>query len=233
MEDQTREQAFHSAVTTEHFASQAARSAIIAEQVGRAMLYMGAVSSALITFGFVAQAADLKPFIAAVLPALFLLGEFTFAALLRNSMESLVLLRRIQRIRHYYRDLRPDARDLFDPPESDRQFDAAVATFGLRPAPFQLLFSGASTVAAVNAILGGVGIALLCVQVDLAVGAAVAVAIPVAAILFGSHVLYEQRRFALLDQSSSHLVTAEQTATTDTEEPFPWAPGVGVQHTGD
>jgi hypothetical protein len=107
MEDQTRDQAFISAVTTDHFVSQAARSAIIAEQTGRAMLYMGAVSSALITFGFVAQAADLTPFIAAVLPALFLLGEFTFAAMLRNSMESVVLLRQIQRIRHYYRSLGP------------------------------------------------------------------------------------------------------------------------------
>ncbi|HEY6399077.1 MAG TPA: hypothetical protein VIX82_16640 [Solirubrobacteraceae bacterium] len=138
-------------MTTEQFVSQAARSAIIAEQIGRAMLYMGAVSSALITFGFVAQAADLTPFIAAVLPALFLLGEFTFAAMVRNSMESVVLLRQIQRIRRYYRGLGPDARNLFDPPESDRQFDAAIATFGLHPAPLQLLFSGASTVAAVNA----------------------------------------------------------------------------------
>jgi hypothetical protein len=201
-------------VTTDHFVSQAARSAIIAELIGPAMLYMGAVSSALITFGFVAQAVDLTPFIAAVLPALFLLGEFTFAAMLRNSMESVVLLRQIQQIRHYYRGLGPDARDLFDPREADLQFDAAIATFGLHLAPLQLLFSGASTVAAVNAILGGVGIALLCVQVDLAVGAAVAVGIPVAAILFGSHVLYQQRRFALLNQSSSHLtVGAEETAT--------------------
>ena len=100
-----------------------------------------------------------------------------------------------QRIRHYYRGLGPDARDLFDPREADLQFDAAIATFGLHPAPLQLLFSGASTVAAVNAILGGVGLTLLCVQVDLAVGAAVAVGILVAAILFGSHVLYQQRRF--------------------------------------
>ena len=214
MEDQNREQAFIDAVTTDHFVSQAARSAIIAEMIGRAMLYMGAVSTTLVAFGFVAQAADLTPFIAAVLPALFLLGEFTFAAMLRNSMESVVLLRQIQRIRHYYRGLGPDARDVFGPLESDRQFDAAIATFGLRPAPLQLLFSGASTVAAVNAILGGVGIALLCVQVGLAVGASVAVGIPVAAILFGSHVLYQQRRFARLNRGSGDLtVGAEETAT--------------------
>jgi hypothetical protein len=190
--------------------------AIIAEQVGRGMFYMGAVSSALITFGFVAQAADLTPFIAPVLPALFLLGEFTFAALLRNSMESVVLLRQIQRIRHYYRGLGPDARDLFDSPDSDPQFDAAIATFGLRPAPLQLLFSGASTVAALNAILGEVGTALLCVQLDLAVGGAVALGIAVAAILFGFHVLYQQRSFARLNGSSGHLAIAGEDTATNT-----------------
>ena len=129
-------------------------------------------------------------------------------------MESVVLLRRIQRIRRYYRGLGPDAHGLFDPPESDRQFDAAIATFGLRPRPLQLLFSGASTVAAVNAILGSVGIALLCVHVGLAVGAAVAIGIAVAAVLFGFHVLYQERRFAPLNSGSGHLtVTAEEGGT--------------------
>src|SRR4051812_40499176 len=204
VDQSVRDQAFLSALTTEHFASQAARSAIIAEQVGRGTVYMGGVSSALIAFGFVAQAGDLAPFVATVLPAVFLFGEFTYLALVRNSMESVVLLRQIQRIRHYYRELGPDARRLFDPPDSDHQFDAAIATFGLRPAPLQLLFTGASTVAAVNAILAGIGIALLCVQLDLAVGAAVAIGIPVALILFSSHVVYQQRCFARLAGAGRH-----------------------------
>ena len=213
MEDQTREHAFISAVTTEHFASQAERSAIVSEQVGRAMIYMGAVSSTLITFGFVAQTADLKPFIATVLPALFLFGEFTFAAMVRNSMESVVLLRQIQRIRQYYRGLQSEAQNLFDAPESDRLFEAAVATFGLRSAPLQFLFSGASTIAAVNSIIGGAGIALLFVQLDLAVGAAAIVGIAVAAVVFGLHALYEQRRFAWLNRKSDSATVARETAT--------------------
>ncbi len=85
MTQEPPEQAFVSALTTEHLASQTARSAVITELVGRAMLYMGAVSSALITFGFVAQAGDLTPFIATVLPGLVVLGEFTFVAMVRNS----------------------------------------------------------------------------------------------------------------------------------------------------
>ena len=43
------------------------------------MIYMGVVSSALIAFGFVSSTGDLAPFIAAVLPALLLFGELTFA----------------------------------------------------------------------------------------------------------------------------------------------------------
>jgi hypothetical protein len=196
MEQQAREQAFVSALATEHFVLQAARSAVVSEQVGRGGIYLGAVSSALIALGFLAQVVSrLGPFVAALLPALFVLGEFTFAALLRNSIENLVLLRRMQRIRGYYRGLVPEASQFFDPPEADAQFDAAMATVGLRTSPVQLLFTGASLVAAINSILGGAGLAVLAAQAaDLGDAAAVAVGAAVALLLFALHVLYQQRR---------------------------------------
>jgi hypothetical protein len=93
MDQQAREQAFLSALATEHFVLQATRSAIVSEQIGRGSIYMGAVSSVLIALGFLAQVVTrLDPFVAALLPALFVLGEFTFAALVRNTIENLVLL---------------------------------------------------------------------------------------------------------------------------------------------
>jgi hypothetical protein len=55
MEQQAREQAFISALTTERFVLQAARSANVGEMTGRATIYMGAVSSALIALGFLAR----------------------------------------------------------------------------------------------------------------------------------------------------------------------------------
>ena len=71
MEQQAREQAFISALTTEQFVLQAARSANVAEMTGRGTIYMGTVSSALIAFGFLAQVVThLDPFVAAVLPAI-------------------------------------------------------------------------------------------------------------------------------------------------------------------
>jgi len=196
MDQQAREQAFMNALATEHFALQTGRGAIVSEQVGRITIYIGAVTGALIGFGFLAQVVThLDPFVAAVLPALFLLGEFTFAALFRNTIENLVLLRQLQRIRSYYRGLVPEAEQFFDPPETDVQHQAAMATVGLRASPLQLLFTGASLVAAINSVVGGIGLALLAARLGhLGDAAALVVGVAVAVILFAVHVLYQQRR---------------------------------------
>jgi hypothetical protein len=200
MEQQAREQAFISALTTEQFVLQAARSANVGEMTGRGTVYMGAVSSSLIALGFLAQVVTrLEPFVAAVLPAVFLLGEFTFAALLRNTLENLVLLGQMQRIRGYYRTLVPEADQFFGPAAEAERFSAAMATVGLRARPAGMLFTGASVVAAINSVVGGVGLALLAVKVaSLATGAALAVGITAAVILFGLHLLYQQQRAASL-----------------------------------
>jgi hypothetical protein len=198
MDQQAREQAFLSALATEHFVLQAARSAIVSEQIGRASIYMGAVSSALIALGFLAQVVTrLDPFVAALLSALFVLGEFTFAALVRNTIENLVLLEQMQRIRGYYRGLVPEGSQFFDPPETDAQFQAALGTVGLQSSLGQRLFTGASLVAAINSILGGAALAVLAARVaDLGDGAALAVGAAVALVLFVWHLLYQQRRTA-------------------------------------
>ena len=76
MDQQAREQAFISALTTEQFVLQAVRSANVGEMTGRGTIYMGAVSSSLIALGFLAQVVThLDPFVAAVLPAVFVLGR--------------------------------------------------------------------------------------------------------------------------------------------------------------
>ncbi|MFL6185681.1 MAG: hypothetical protein ACJ745_12800 [Actinomycetes bacterium] len=200
MDQQAREQAFITALTTEHFVLQSARSAAVGEMVGRATIYMGAVSSALIAFGFLAQVVThLDPFVAAVLPAVFLLGEFTFAALLRNTLENLVLLRQMQRIRGYYRSLVPEADQFFGQAAEAERFSAAMATVGLRARPAGMLFTGASVIAAINSVVGGVGLALLAAKVaSLATGAALAVGVAAAVVLFGLHLLYQQQRAASL-----------------------------------
>jgi hypothetical protein len=198
MDEQARQQAFVTALVTEHFVQGSARAATITEANGRAAIYLSAVSSGLVAFGFLAQGARrLDPFVAAVLPALFILGIFTFVRLVQNSIESAVLTLQIQRIRGYYRTLAPEAEQFFDAPGTDDALAVAMATSGNRASPVQMLYTAASMIAAVNSILGGAGLALLAGKVaPLGTGSALAVGVVVAVLLYGLHLLYGYRQAA-------------------------------------
>ena len=112
--DDDRQQAFMTALVTDHFALQGARGQLNAELTGRAALYLATVSSTLIALGFVARDwSAFVPFAAAVLPSLLILGEFTFIRLVAASIEDLKHLYAIQQIRSYYRSLVPDGLTFF------------------------------------------------------------------------------------------------------------------------
>ena len=156
------------------------------------------MSSALVAFGFLAQVATrLDPFVAAVLPALFILGEFTYIRLVDNGVESLLVLQRIQRIHGYYRSLTPEAEQFFEAPPPDDEMAAAVASTGVRMAWVGILFTSGSMIAAVNSILGGGGLALLAGRLGgLGSGPAVLVGMAGTLVLFGVHLRYGMRRAA-------------------------------------
>jgi hypothetical protein len=71
------------ALTTEHFTLQGARSQTASESASRASLYILSVSSALVALGFIGQASQtgttFDVFALTVLPTLYVLGVFTFA----------------------------------------------------------------------------------------------------------------------------------------------------------
>ena len=103
----------------------------------------------------------------------------------------------MQRIRGYYRSLVPEADQFFGQAAEEERFSAAMATVGLRARPAGMLFTGASVVAAINSIVGGVGLALLAAKVaSVVTGAALAVGSTAAVVLFGLHLLYQQQRAA-------------------------------------
>src|SRR5215471_1404047 len=78
-------QAFMSALVTEHLVLQSARSTTVSEAVGRSAVYLTVVSSAMVAFGFFAAATHtLAPVVATVLPALIILGVFTFVRLVET-----------------------------------------------------------------------------------------------------------------------------------------------------
>ena len=125
------------------------------------------------------------------------------AALVRNSLENLVLLGQMRSIRGCYRGLVPEAGGFFDPPEADVLYQAAVETIGLRASPGQALFTGASVVAAINSILGGAGLALLAGRLGHLGGRGGVDGRGAAAVLvFGLYLGYQQQRVADLRRRS-------------------------------
>src|SRR5437588_4385043 len=112
--DDDRQQAFMTALVTEHFVLQGARGQTNAEMTGRAALYLATVSSTLIALGFVARdRSAFVPFAAAVIPSLLILGEFTFIRLVAASIEDLQYLDASQQIRPNCRSPVPDGPTLF------------------------------------------------------------------------------------------------------------------------
>jgi hypothetical protein len=153
--------AFMSALTTEHFVLQSALSANTGEVGTRASLYLFSLSSSLVALGFASQSPELfVPFVAIVLPAVFILGLFTAVRLVDSNLEGIQVLNNIARIRRYYRTLAPEAAEQFSP-ESGR-WPETPAWPALQMGPFVgFITTTASMVAFINSIVAAVGVALL------------------------------------------------------------------------
>jgi hypothetical protein len=161
MHDEEPSSAFISALTTEHYVLQSAISGNTSEVGTRASLYLFSLSSSLVALGFASRSPELfEPFVAIVLPALFILGLFTAVRLVDSNLEALLYLNGIARIRRYYRTLGPEAAEHFSA-ESGR-WPENQSSPSLRMGPFVgLITTTASMVAFLNSIVAGVGVAML------------------------------------------------------------------------
>ena len=188
-----------SALTTEQFNLQTARMGTIAEANGRSTLYLGALSSTVIALAFVGQASELGDafylFALLLLPPAFLLGVFTYLRLVQTSIEDMVYAVGTFRIRQYFLGLDPAAAPFFPP--TDPQGMTKLERIGVvASGPLQLLLTAASMVGCMNAIVGGVAVALAVrwlpeAPVPVAAVTGVMVALGLAALCFG----YQVRRF--------------------------------------
>jgi hypothetical protein len=152
-----------SALTTEHFNLQSARVGTIAEANGRSALYLSTLSSAVIAIAFVGQASELGDtfylFALLLLPPVFLLGVFSFLRLVQTSIEDMVYAVGSFRIRQYFLGLDPAAVPYFPP--TDPWGMTKLERIGMvATGPLQMLLTAASMVACINAIVGGVAVAL-------------------------------------------------------------------------
>jgi hypothetical protein len=151
------------ALTTEHFTLQGARSQTVSESSSRAALYVGAVSSTLVALGFIGGIAGIEEsfdvFALTVLPTLYLLGVFTFVRLVECGLEDFRYGVAINRIRSYYIDLAGDQAKLF----LLSGHDDARGVFGNLGVPLEgrkQYLTFATVVAIINSVVGGSAVAI-------------------------------------------------------------------------
>ena len=126
---------------------------------------------------------------------MFLLGVFSFLRLVQTSIEDMVYALGSFRIRQYFLDLDPAVAP-YSPP-TDPQGMTKLERIGVvASGPLQLLLTAASMVACINAIVGGVAMALAVRSLlDAPVPAAAVTGAVVALALATVFVLYQVRRF--------------------------------------
>ena len=187
--DEPNRQELLSALTTEHFTLQGARSQTVSESASRAALYVMSVSSTLIALGFLAQISEVGDafdvFALTVLPTLYVLGLFTYFRLVESAAEDFLYGRAVNRIRHYYLELAGEERRLFLLSGYD-DARGVLANMGLRPSRWQIFFTTASMVTVINSVVGGSAVAIAVgaiTDAPLGVSAAIGVVVAIASIV--------------------------------------------------
>jgi hypothetical protein len=163
VEDQPDPQQLLTALTTEHFTLQGARSQTVSESASRSSLYLISVSSTLIALGFIGQVSAVgdpfRVFALTVLPTLYVLGLFTFVRLVQSVAEDFQYARAINRIRHHYLQLAGDHARLFLLSAYD-DARGVLANMGVRRSRWQPYFTTPTMIAVINSVIGGAAIAI-------------------------------------------------------------------------
>jgi hypothetical protein len=194
------------ALTTEHFTLQGARSQTMSESSARASVYVFSVSSALVALGFIGQVSELgdafNAFALTVLPTLYLLGAVTFVRLVECGAEDFRYGMAINRIRHYYQEIAGDRADLFllsghDDPRGVFE-NMALEVENRSP-----IFAFSTAIAVINAVVGGSAAAIaLGALFDASLALAVAVGAVVALASVAGWLRYADR---LLDAGATQI----------------------------
>lgn len=204
MDEEAKQTALMTALTTEHFVLQTAASSTISEASARSSLYVLSLSSSLVAIGFISQSRDMFiPFVSAVIPAVFLLGLFTVMRLVDTSLEYMQYLSAIARIRGYYRSLGPEAEAHFAV-ETGRWPETSGPALRLGPL-LAFLGTTASMIAVTNNVLAGVGVTVLAKNLLARnyVWLAIPIGIVSALLLTVAFLVYQRWRFSLYDEVMS------------------------------
>jgi hypothetical protein len=151
------------ALTTEHFCLQGARSQTMSESSARASVYVFSVSSALVALGFIAQISAVgdvfNTFALTVLPTLYLLGSVTYVRLVECGAEDFRYGLAINRIRGHYKRLAGDQANLFLLSGHDDGV-GVFANMGIPVEGRSPMFAFSTAVAVINGVVGGSAVAI-------------------------------------------------------------------------
>jgi hypothetical protein len=166
------------ALTTEHFTLQGARSQTMSESSARASIYVFSVSSALVALGFIGQISAVgdifNVFALTVLPTLYLLGVVTFVRLVECGAEDFRYGLAINRIRHYYKEVAGDRANLFLLSGHD-DGEGVFANMGVPVEGRKPYFAFSSAILVIDSVVGGAAVAIaLGAVVDASLGVAAA-----------------------------------------------------------
>jgi hypothetical protein len=189
------------ALTTEHFTLQGARSQTMSESSARASLYIVSVSSTLVALGFITQLSEIgdifNVFALTVLPTLYLLGAVTFVRMVECSAEEFRYGLAINRIRAYYKEIAGDRANLFLLSAHDDPA-GVLATTALPTEGRIPYFAFSSAIGVINSVVGGAAIAVaLGALADASLGVAVVFGGAVALISAVAWIRWADRTFDL------------------------------------
>ena len=163
MAEEPDRQELLTALTTEHFTLQGARSQTMGESSSRASLYILSVSSTLVALGFIGQLSEVGDtfnlFALIALPTVYLLGAFTFVRLVELGAEDFLYGLAINRIRGYYKQQAGDRAELFLLSGHD-DGRGVFANTGVPVENRPQYFTFGAVVAVVNSVVGGSAVAI-------------------------------------------------------------------------
>jgi hypothetical protein len=202
-----RPSAFYNALLTEHFVLESARGITVSESSSRASLYLMTLSSSLVAFGFLSSTPIAFGFLGVIIPVIFLLGIFTYERLVETSLEDVVALASIQRIRRYYSTLLPGA-DAYFPLPVGKRAPNELLEIGRKASWRGVFFTTSSAIAVVNSIVAGSGIALVLDVLAFTGLQAILIALVAAIVMAILHGVYQVRRY----RQVAHLIDSDQAA---------------------
>jgi hypothetical protein len=193
-------------LSTEHWSLLATRSLTWSESFSRASMYLSSLSAAVVALALVSQAMGtgdaFMAFALVILPVVLFIGLTTFVRLAAANGEDTLWVAAMNRIRHAYVELAPDASRYFTTGTTDDErgimltFSGRVATPELALVPF-LAHSVTTTpgmIGTINCMVAAVLAGLVAVQLGASLQAAMVVGALAFVALFIAHLAYGARQ---------------------------------------